>query len=67
MKVKNPVSQNIRTFPKINKKKRICQTEKFKFFKICSIMHSILGWGSFSTKIPTSVRYGMEVISLWHS
>ncbi len=47
MKVKDPVTQNIRIFPKINQK-RICQTEKFKFFKVCSFMHSILGQGSFS-------------------
>ncbi len=65
MKVKNPVSQNIRIFPKINQKKDL-PTEKFKFFKVCSFMHSILGRGSFSTKIPASVRCGMEAISLWH-
>ncbi len=50
MKVNNPVSQNIRIFPKINQKKDL-QTDKFKFFKVCSFMHSILGRGSFSTKI----------------
>ncbi len=65
MKVKNLVSQNIRIFAKINKK-RICKTEKFKLFKVCSFMHSILGQGSFSTKTPASVRCGMEAISLWH-
>ncbi len=42
MKVKSPVSKNIRVFPKINNKKRICETEKFKFFKVCLLMHSIL-------------------------
>ncbi len=47
-------------------KKRICKTDKFKFFKVCSFMHSILGRGSFSTKIPASARCGMEAISLWH-
>ncbi len=40
MKVKNPVSQNIRIFPKINQKnkknKRICKIEKF--FKVCSFV-----------------------------
>ncbi len=61
MKVKNPVSQNIRIFPKINKKKRICTTEKF--FKVCSLMHSILGRGSFSTNSSISE---VEAISLWH-
>ncbi len=65
MKVKNPVSQNIRIFPKINQKKDL-PTEKFKFFKVCSFMHSILGRGSFSTEIPASVRSGMEAINLWH-
>ncbi len=48
MKVKNTVSQYIRIFHKINQK-RICKTERFKFFKVCSFMHSILGRGSFST------------------
>ncbi len=43
MKVENTVSQNNRIFPKINKK-----TETFKFFEVCSFMHSILGRGSFS-------------------
>ncbi len=58
MKVKNPISQNIRIFPKINNKKRICQTEKFKFFKVCSFMHSILGRDSFSTNSSIS--------EVWH-
>ncbi len=39
-------------------KKRICKTEKFKFFKVCSFMHSILGWGSFSTNSSIS--------EVWH-
>ncbi len=56
MKVKNPISQNIRIFPKINQK-RICQTEKFKFFKLCSFMHSILGRGSFSTNSSISEEW----------
>ncbi len=62
MKVKNPISQNIRIFTKI--KKRICQTEHFKFFKVC--LNSLLGRGFFSREIPASVRCGMEAISLWH-
>ncbi len=57
MKVKNPVSQNIRIFPKIDQK-MICKTEKFKFFKVCSFMHSILGRGSFSTNSSIS--------EVWH-
>ncbi len=36
------------------KKKRTCQTEKFKFFKVCSLMHSMLGRGSFSTNSSIS-------------
>ncbi len=60
MKVKNPVSQNIRIFPKINqkKKKRICKSEMFKLFKVCSFLHSILGRGSFSTNCSIS--------EVWH-
>ncbi len=34
MKVKNPVSQKIRIFPKINQKKKDCKTEKFKLCKV---------------------------------
>ncbi len=56
MTVKNPVSQNIRIFPKINQKKDL-QNRKFKFFEVCSFMHSILGRGSFSTN-AASVRCG---------
>ncbi len=58
MKVKNPESQNNRIFPKI--KKKICKTEKFKFFKVCSFLHSLLGRGS------ESGMCGVEAISLWH-
>ncbi len=57
MKVKNPESQNIRIFPMINQK-RLCKTEKFKFYKVCSFMHSILGRGSFSTNSSIS--------EVWH-
>ncbi len=38
--------------------KRICQTEMFKFFKVCSFMHSVLGRGSFSTNSSIS--------EVWH-
>ncbi len=58
MKVKNPVSSNIRIFPKINQKKRICKPEKFKIFKVCSFMHSILGRGSFTTH--------SSITEVWH-
>ncbi len=57
MKVKNPVSQNIRIFPKINQKS-ISKTDNFKFSKVCSFMHSILGRGSFSTNSSVS--------EVWH-
>ncbi len=40
MKVKNPVSQNISIFLKIIQR-RICKTEKFKFFKAFSFMHAL--------------------------
>ncbi len=59
MKVKNPISQNIRIFPKINQK-RICQTEKFKFKYVHLCTQYLVG-------APlASVRCGMEAISLWH-
>ncbi len=38
-------------------KKRICKTEKFKFSKACSFMHSILGWGSFCTNSSISEEW----------
>ncbi len=50
MKVKNTGIYKI--FPKI------CTTEKFKFFKVCLFMHSILGQGSFSTNSSIS--------EVWH-
>ncbi len=50
MKVKNPVSQIILIFQvqsKVQSKKEFLK-EEFKFCKVCSFMHSILGRGSFS-------------------
>ncbi len=47
MKVKNQYLKILEYFLK-SIKKRIFKTEKFKFFKVCSFMHSILGQGSFS-------------------
>ncbi len=38
-------------------KKWICKTEKFKFLKVCSFMHSILGRGSFSTNSSISEEW----------
>ncbi len=42
-----PVCQNIRIFLRLIQKS-ICKTKKFRFFKVCSFMHSILGRGSFN-------------------
>ncbi len=59
MKVKN---QYLKIFPKINQKKDLQNQKssslKFKFFKVCSFMHSILGQGSFSTNSSIS--------EVWH-
>ncbi len=59
MKVKNQYLKILEYFL-TSIKKRICKTEKFKFFKVCWFLHSILGRGS------ASVRCGLEAISLWH-
>ncbi len=48
MKVKKSSISKYWNIHKINQK-RIGKTEKLKFFKECSFMHSILGRGSFST------------------
>ncbi len=50
-------TQNIRIYPKIIQR-RIFKTEMFKFFKVCSFMHSILGRGSFSSNDSIS--------EVWH-
>ncbi len=57
MKVKNQYLKILEYFLR-SIKKRICKTEKFKFFKVCSFMHSILGRASFSTKSSIS--------EVWH-
>ncbi len=57
MKVKNQYLKILEYFLR-SIKKRICKTEKFKFFKVCSFMHSILGLGSFSTNSSIS--------EVWH-
>ncbi len=62
MKVKNPVSQNTRIFQVQSKssiKKRIFKTEEFKFCKVSSFMHSVLGRGSFSTN-------SSSISEVWH-
>ncbi len=57
MKVKNQYLKILEYFLR-SIKKRICKTETFKFFKVCSFMHSILGRGSFSTNSSIS--------EVWH-
>ncbi len=64
MKVKNQYLKILEYFLR-SIKKRICKQKKFKFFKVCSFMHSILGRGSFSTNSSIS-ECGMEAISPWH-
>ncbi len=59
-KVKNPVSQNIRIFPKI-KKKKIFKTEKFKYVNFCT-QYLV---GAPSAQVPASVWCGIEAIGLW--
>ncbi len=57
MKVKNQYLKILDYFLR-SVKKRICKTEKFKFFKVYSFMHSVLGRGSFSTNSSIS--------EVWH-
>ncbi len=57
MKVKNLCLKIFEYFLR-SIKKRTCKTEKFKFFKVRSFMHSILGRGSFSTNSSIS--------EVWH-
>ncbi len=62
MKVKNKIkSLKILEYFLRSIKKRICYTEKFKFFKVCSFMHSILGRGSFSTNSSISEVWKQSV------
>ncbi len=57
MKVKNQYLKILEYFPR-SIKKRICKTEKFKFFKVYLFLHSVLGRGSFSTNSSIS--------EVWH-
>ncbi len=57
MKVKNPYLKILEYFLR-SVKKRICKTEKFKFFKIYLFLHSGLGRGSFSTN--------SSITEVWH-
>ncbi len=61
MKVKNPVSQNIGIFPKINQNNYL-QNRKVKVLKSMFIYV----FGATLAQTPASVRCGMEAISLWH-
>ncbi len=63
MKVKNQYLKILEYFLR-SIKKRICKTEKFKFFKVCSFTQYLVGASLAQT--PASVRCGMEAISLWH-
>ncbi len=57
MKVKNHYLKILEYFLR-SIKTRIFKTEKFKIFKVCSFMHSILGLGCFSTSSSIS--------EVWH-
>ncbi len=57
MKVKNQYLKILEYFLR-SIQKRICKTEKFKFFTVCSFMPSILGRGYFSTNSSIS--------EVWH-
>ncbi len=57
MKVKNQYLKILEYFTR-SITKRICKTEQFKFFKVYSFMHSVLGRGSFSSNSSIS--------EVWH-
>ncbi len=57
MKVKNQYLKIFKYFLR-SIKKRTCKTEKFKFFKVYSFMHSVLGRSSFSTS--------SRISEVWH-
>ncbi len=64
MKVKNPVSQNIRIFPKINQKKLFAKQKSSSSLKHVDLCTQHLARASLA-QTPASVRCGMEAISLW--
>ncbi len=64
MKVKNPVSQNIRIFPKINKKKGFAKQKSSSSLKYVHLCTQYLVRAPLA-QTPASVRCGMEAISLW--
>ncbi len=59
MKVKNPISQNIRIFPRINKKKRICRTEKLSSLKYVHLCTQYLVRAALA-QMTASVRCGND-------
>ncbi len=64
MKVKNPVSQNIRIFAKINQKNGFVNqksSSSLKYVDLCT-QHLV---GAALAQTPASVKCGMEAISLW--
>ncbi len=64
MKVKNPVSQNIIIFPKINQSKYLPNrsSNSLKYVHLCT-QHLV---GAPLAQTPASVRCDMEAIRLWH-
>ncbi len=65
MKVKNPVSQNIRIFPKINQKKGLAKQKSSSSLNYVNLCTQYLVWARLA-QTPASVRSGMGAISLWH-
>ena len=65
MEIKNPVSQNIRTFHKINQKRftiQKCPTSE-KYVHLISTQYLV---GAPLARITASIRRGMEATSLSH-
>ncbi len=60
MKVKNPVSQNIRIFPKDQSKKGLAKQQSSSSLKYVDFCTQYLVGARLA-----SVRCGMEAISLW--
>ncbi len=65
MKVKNPVPQNIRIFPKINKKRDLQNRKVLNSLNYVNLCTQYLVEAPLA-QIPASVRCGMEAIILWH-
>ncbi len=65
MKFKNPVSENIIIFPKINKKKGFAKSKSSSSLKYVYLCTQYLV-GAPLAQMAASARCGMEAISLWH-